>query len=257
MLNLAGQVVLVTGGSQGIGRAIALTVARLGADVAVLARSLDKCESVAGEVEALGVRSLAVRCDLANGVEIVEAVKQVSAGLGPVTTLVNNAAITRDGLMLRMKREDWDTVIATNLTGVFLMTQQVLPMMTRARKGRIINITSVVAQAGNAGQVNYISAKAGIIGMTKAVAREYASRNITVNAVAPGTIATELAAKAVLTSDEAKAKIMSRTPMKRLGEPSEIADTVAYLASDAASYITGEIVVVDGGRMTLNYTVPV
>ncbi len=244
MFSLAGQIVLVTGGSQGIGRAIALTLAKVGADVAVLARSLDKCQSVAAEVAALGVRSLAVRCDLADAVEIVEAVKQVSAGLGPVTTLVNNAAITRDGLMLRMKRGDWDAVIATNLTGVFLMTQQVLPMMTRARKGRIINITSVVAQSGNAGQVNYISAKAGIIGMTKAVAREYASRAITVNAVAPGYIETQMTEAL---SDAARTAMLDQIPLKRAGGDLDVAHAVAFLASDEAGYITGQVLNVNGG----------
>jgi 3-oxoacyl-[acyl-carrier protein] reductase len=213
MFSLTGQIALVTGGSQGIGRATALVLARRGADVAVMARSLDKCEAVADEVRAEGRRALAVKGDLSAAAEIKAAVEKVSAELGQIGVLVNNAAITRDGLMLRMKREDWDDVINTNLTGVFLMTQAVLPMMTKARRGRIINLTSVVAQAGNAGQVNYISAKSGIIGFTKAVAREYASRNITVNAVAPGFMA----------------------------------HAVAFLASDEAGYITGQVINVNGG----------
>src|SRR5437763_630001 len=194
MFNLTGQIALVTGGSQGIGRATALALAECGADVAVMARSLNKCEDVAEEIRSLGRRSLALRADLGLAEEIKAAVARVASELGPVSILVNNAAITRDGLLLRMKREDWDAVINTNLTGVFLTTQEVLPMMTKARRGRIINLTSVVAQAGNAGQVNYISAKAGIIGFTKAVAREYASRDITVNAVAPGFIETPMTA---------------------------------------------------------------
>jgi 3-oxoacyl-[acyl-carrier protein] reductase len=244
MVNLEGQIALVTGGSQGIGRATALELARCGADVAVLARSLDKCEAVAEEIRALGRRALAVRADLANGEEISAAVKAVAEGLGPVTILVNNAAVTRDGLMLRMKREDWDAVIQTNLTGVFLLTQSVLPMMTKARRGRIINLTSVVAQAGNVGQVNYISAKAGIIGMTKAVAREYSSRNVTVNAVAPGYIETPMT-EAI--SEAARAAMLEQIPLKRPGRDLDVAYAVAFLASDEAGYITGQVLNVNGG----------
>src|SRR5262249_26102405 len=160
--------------------------------VAVMSRSMEKCEAVAAEIRATGRRALAVKGDISHAAEIKAAVEKVSSELGQIGVLVNNAAITRDGLMLRMKRQDWHDVIGANLTGVFLMTQAVLPMMTKARRGRIINLTSVVAQSGNVGQVNYISAKSGIIGFTKAVAREYASRNITVNAVAPGFIETPM-----------------------------------------------------------------
>lgn len=244
MVNLEGQIALVSGGSQGIGRATALQLARCGADVAVLARSLDKCEAVAEEIRALGRRALAVRADLANGEEISAAVKAVAEALGPVTILVNNAAVTRDGLMLRMKREDWDAVIQTNLTGVFLLTQSVLPMMTKARRGRIINLTSVVAQAGNVGQVNYISAKAGIIGMTKAVAREYSSRNVTVNAVAPGYIETPMTESM---SEAARAGMLEQIPLKRPGRDLDVAYAVAFLASDEAGYITGQVLNVNGG----------
>ena len=244
MFSLNGQIALVTGGSQGIGRATALVLAQLGADVAVMARSLDKCETVAEEVRKYGHRALAVRGDLANADEIRAAVEKVSSDLGPISTLVNNAAITRDGLMLRMKREDWDSVINTNLTGVFLLTQQVLPMMTRARRGRIINLTSVVAQSGNAGQVNYISAKAGIIGFTKAVAREYASRNITVNSVAPGFIATPMTA---VLNEAARNAMLEQIPLKRPGTDLDVAYTVAFLASDEAGYITGQVINVNGG----------
>src|SRR5262245_57645435 len=168
MFSLNGQIALVTGGSQGIGRGVALVLAQCGADVAVMARSLDKCEAVAEEIRATGRQALAVKGDLGSAGEIKSAVEKVSSELGPVSILVNNAAITRDGLMLRMKREDWDDVINTNMTGVFLMTQAVLPMMTKARRGRIINLTSVVAQWGNAGQVHYISATSGSIGIAKA-----------------------------------------------------------------------------------------
>ena len=234
----------MTGGSQGIGRATALALAEAGADVAVMARSLDKCEAVAEEIRALGRRALAVRGDLGSEEEIKAAVAQVATELGPINILVNNAAITRDGLLLRMKREDWDAVINTNLTGVFLLTQQVLPMMTKARKGRIINLTSVVAQSGNPGQVNYISAKAGIIGFTKAVAREYAARNITVNAIAPGFIATPMTE---VLPDAAKEAMLNQIPLKRPGTDQDVAYAVAFLASDEAGYITGQVLNVNGG----------
>ena len=244
MFSLQGQIALVTGGSQGIGRATALALADAGADVAVMARSLDKCETVAAEIKAMGRRALAVQGDLGSEEEIKAAVAQVSAELGAISVLVNNAAITRDGLMLRMKRADWDAVIQTNLTGVFLLTQQVLPMMTKARKGRIINLTSVVAQSGNPGQVNYISAKAGIIGFTKAVAREYAARNITVNAIAPGYIETPMTA---VLPDAAKEAMLSQIPLKRPGTDRDVAAAVAFLASDEAGYITGQVLNVNGG----------
>jgi 3-oxoacyl-[acyl-carrier protein] reductase len=244
MFKLNGQIALVTGGSQGIGRAAAIVLAQCGADVAVMARSMDKCEAVADEIRAAGRRGLAVKGDLGVADEIKSAVEKVSAELGQIGILVNNAAITRDGLMLRMKREDWDDVINTNLTGVFLMTQQALPMMTRARRGRIINLTSVVAQSGNAGQVNYISAKAGIIGMTKAVAREYASRNITVNAVAPGFIETPMTA---VLGEAARNAMLDQIPLKRPGTDLDVAHAVAFLASDEAGYITGQVINVNGG----------
>jgi len=244
MFSLEGQIALVTGGSQGIGRATALVLAECGADVAVAARTVEKCEAVAAEIRALGRRSVAVRCDLASADDITAAVKQVNDELGAISILVNNAAITRDGLMLRMKRTDWESVIQTNLTGVFLITQQVLPMMTRARRGRIVNITSVVAQSGNAGQVNYISAKAGIIGFTKAVAREYASRSITVNAVSPGFIET---AMTDALPEAAKTGLLEQIPLKRMGADKDVAYAVAFLASNEAGYITGQVVNVNGG----------
>lgn len=244
MFNLAGQIAFVTGGSQGIGRAIALALAERGADVAVMARSLEKCEAVAEEIRGLGRRALAVRGDLAEAAEIKAAIEKTASELGPINILVNNAAITRDGLMLRMKRDDWDAVINTNLTGVFLTTQSVLPMMTKARKGRIINLTSVVAQSGNVGQVNYISAKAGIIGFTKAVAREYATRNITVNAVAPGFIETPMTD---VLSEAARTAMLEQIPLKRPGTAQDVAAAVAFLASDEAGYVTGQVLNVNGG----------
>jgi 3-oxoacyl-[acyl-carrier protein] reductase len=244
MFSLDGQIALVTGGSQGIGRATALVLARCGADVAVMARSLDKCEAVADEIRAEGRRALAVKGDMGDAAEIKAAVEKVLSELGQFDILVNNAAITRDGLMLRMKREDWDDVINTNLTGVFLMTQAVLPIMVKARRGRIINLTSVVAQSGNAGQVNYISAKSGLIGFTKAVAREYASRNITVNAVAPGFIETPMTAAL---NEAARNAMLEQIPLKRPGTDFDVANTVAFLASDEAGYITGQVINVNGG----------
>jgi 3-oxoacyl-[acyl-carrier protein] reductase len=244
MFSLNGQIALVTGGSQGIGRATALILAECGANVAVMSRSLDKCEAVAEEIRATGRRAVAVKGDLGDAVEIKAAVEKVSSELGQINILVNNAAITRDGLMLRMKREDWDDVINTNLTGVFLMTQAVMPMMTKARRGRIINLTSVVAQSGNAGQVNYISSKSGIIGFTKAVAREYASRNITVNAVAPGFIETPMTAAL---NETARNAMLEQIPLKRPGTDLDVAHAVAFLASDEAGYITGQVINVNGG----------
>jgi 3-oxoacyl-[acyl-carrier protein] reductase len=181
---------------------------------------------------------------MGDAAEIKTAVEKVSSELGQIGILVNNAAITRDGLMLRMKREDWDNVINTNLTGVFLMTQAVLPIMVKARRGRIINLTSVVAQSGNAGQVNYISAKSGLIGLTKAVAREYASRNITVNAVAPGFIETPMTAAL---NEAARNAMLEQIPLKRPGTDLDVANAVAFLASDEAGYITGQVINVNGG----------
>lgn len=244
MFNLDGQVALVTGGSQGIGRATALILARLGADVAIMARTAERCEAVATEARDLGRRAVALVGDMSKPEDIKSVVEKTSSELGTVSILVNNAAITRDGLLLRMKRHDWDEVIETNLTGVFVMIQQVLPMMTKARRGRIINLTSVVAQSGNVGQANYIAAKAGIIGLTKAVAREYASRNITVNAVAPGLIETPMTASL---PDAARQAMLSQVPLGRPGVDRDVASAVAFLASDEAGYITGQVINVNGG----------
>ena len=244
MFDLSGQIALVTGGSQGIGRATALALAQCGADVAVTARSLDKCEAVAEEIRVPGRRALAVRCDIGNADEIKTAVARVAAELGPISILINNAAVTRDGLLLRMKRADWDDVLNTNLTGVFLATQAVLPMMMKARRGRIVNLTSVVAQSGNVGQANYIASKAGIIGFTKAVAREYAARNITVNAVAPGFIETPMTAAL---NSAARTALLEQIPLKRAGSDADVAHAVAFLASNEAGYITGQVLNVNGG----------
>jgi 3-oxoacyl-[acyl-carrier protein] reductase len=244
VFSLSGQIALVTGGSQGIGRATALALAECGADVAVMARTLEKCDAVAEEIRAKGRRALAVQGDLGQAEEIEAAISRVAAELGAIGILVNNAAITRDGLALRMKRDDWDAVINTNLTGVFLTTQQTLPMMMKARRGRIINLTSVVAQAGNVGQANYIAAKSGLIGLTKALAREYASRNITVNAVAPGYIETPMTAAM---NEQAREAMLAQIPLRRAGVDHDVACAVAFLASDEAGYITGHVLNVNGG----------
>jgi 3-oxoacyl-[acyl-carrier protein] reductase len=244
MFNLSGQIALVTGGSQGIGRAIALALAERGADVAVMARSIEKCEAVAAEIRESGRRALTVRGDVAEADEVQRAVAGVAAELGSISILVNNAAITRDGLMLRMPRADWDAVMRTNLTGVFLVTQQALPLMVKARYGRIINLTSVAGQAGNAGQANYAAAKAGLIGFTKSLAREYAARNITVNALAPGLIETPMTEAMSATAREAA---LAQIPLRRFGTDREVACAAAFLASPEAAYITGQILGVNGG----------
>ena len=241
---LAGRIALVTGASQGIGRACALQLARDGATVALAARNLDKLAEVAAEIGAAGGTAHAFALDVANEDSIKECAKAVIAQLGGVNILVNNAGITRDILSLRMKRKDWDDVLMTNLTGAFLMSQAVMSAMVKSRGGRIINVTSVVGETGQAGQANYAASKAGLIGLTKSLARELASRTITVNAVAPGYI--ETAMTAVLT-DEQKAATAQHIPLGRVGTDVEVAHAVAFLASDQATYITGHTLDVNGG----------
>jgi 3-oxoacyl-[acyl-carrier protein] reductase len=241
---LAGRVALVTGASQGIGRAVALRLAKEGATVALAARNEAKLAEVAAEIAAAGGKAESFVLDLASEESIKECAKAVIAKLGKVEVLVNNAGITRDILALRMKKQDWDDVLTTNLTGAFLMTQACMNSMLKARWGRVINITSVVGEMGQAGQANYAASKAGLIGMTKSLARELASRTITVNAVAPGFI--ETAMTAVLT-DEQKAAMTSHVPLGRTGLDADIAGAVAFLASDDAAYITGHTLDVNGG----------
>ncbi|WP_158943619.1 3-oxoacyl-[acyl-carrier-protein] reductase [Granulicella sp. S190] len=240
----AGRIALVTGSSQGIGRACALELARAGATVALAARNLDKLAAVAAEITAAGGQAHTFALDVASEESIKECAKAVITHFGGVNILVNNAGITRDILSMRMKRKDWDDVLTTNLTGAFLMTQAVMSQMVKSRWGRIINVTSVVGETGQAGQVNYAASKAGLIGMTKSLARELASRTITVNAVAPGFI--ETAMTEVLTAEQ-KAANAQFIPLGRVGTDIEVAHAVAFLASEEASYITGHTLDVNGG----------
>lgn len=244
MISLNGKVALVTGASQGIGRACAVTLAGAGAQVALAARNTEKLNEVAAEIAAAGGSAAACALDLASEESIRACVKAVLAQFGKIDILVNNGGITRDTLMLRMKRADWDAVIATNLTGAFLLTQAVSSSMLKARYGRIVNVSSVVGETGQAGQANYAASKAGLIGLTKSLARELASRNITVNAVAPGYISTPMTD---VLNDAQRATMMAQIPLDRAGTPEDVAHAVTYLASDEASYITGHVLDVNGG----------
>ena len=245
LLSLRGRSAIVTGGGRGIGRAIATELARAGANLVITYRSNSSlAEAAARELRALGVGCQTCQADVREGVDIDRAVKDCQQAFGSVDILVNNAGMTNDNLVMRLSEEAWDEVLDTNLRGTFLATKAALRPMVRARWGRIINITSVVGVSGNAGQANYAAAKAGIIGFTRSVALEVASRGITVNAVAPGFVQTDLTAGL---SDEQKELIKKRIPMGRYGEASEIAPIVAFLASEAAAYITGQTLNVDGG----------
>jgi len=244
MFSLKDKVALVTGASQGIGWDIAQALVVAGAKVAVAARTEEKLALLVGEIETAGGEAMAVKMDVADGEQVKAGFKQVIEKFGRLDILVNNAAITRDGLAVRMKADDWDAVIRTNLTGAHLCIQQALATMMRARAGRIINVSSVVAQMGNAGQANYVAAKAGLIGLTKAIAMEIASRNITVNAVAPGFIATPMTD---VLSDKVKEELKARIPLGRLGAARDVAASIVFLASDEAAYITGHVLDVNGG----------
>jgi 3-oxoacyl-[acyl-carrier protein] reductase len=244
MVSVQGRIALVTGASQGIGRACALELAAAGATVALAARNQEKLAEVAKEIEGAGGQAAAFALDIASEESIKAAAKEVLARFGKVEILVNNAGITRDGLMLRMKRADWDDVLTTNLTGAFVLTQAVLSPMLKNRWGRIIQISSVVGRTGQAGQVNYAASKAGLIGMTRAMAREVASRGITVNAVAPGYIETPMTS---VLNQERRAAMMAEIPLGRPGTDRDVAQAVVFLASDAAAYITGHVLDVNGG----------
>ncbi len=244
MFSLKDKVALLTGASQGIGRETALALAEAGAKVVAAARNEEKLAALVNEIISAGGEALAIKMDVADPGQIKSGFKQTLEKFGRLDILINNAAITRDGLALRMKQEDWDAVIRTNLTGAHLCIQQALSTMMRARAGRIINIASVVAQMGNAGQANYVAAKAGLVGLTKAIAIEIASRNITVNAVAPGFIATPMTD---VLPDKVKDELKIRIPLGRLGSARDVASAIVFLASDEAAYITGHVLDVNGG----------
>jgi 3-oxoacyl-[acyl-carrier protein] reductase len=244
MADLEGRIALVTGASQGLGRACALELARAGATVVLAARNQAKLADVAEEIASSGGQAAAFALDVSSEESIKEGAKAVLAQFGKVEVLVNNAGITRDGLMMAMKRPDWDDVLATNLTGAFLLTQALLRPMLKNRWGRIVYISSVVGRTGQAGQVNYAASKAGLIGLTRSLAREVASRGITVNAVAPGYIETPMTA---VLDEKQRTAMMAAIPLGRPGTDAEIAQSVRFLASDAAAYITGHVLDVNGG----------
>ena len=245
-MNLEGRVALVTGASQGIGRACAWKLAKCGARVALVARNQQKLEELSGEIAQAGGSAGVFAADVENEEQVKAAFKAVVADFGKIDILVNNAGITRDQLIMRMKRADWDAVLNTNLTSAYLCTQQAIPSMLKQRWGRIINITSVFGQMGQAGQANYAASKAGLIGLTMAVAREIGSRSITCNAVAPGFI--ETAMTSVL-SEEVRQSALKMIPLNRVGTAEEVANCVAFLASEEAGYITGHVLNVNGGML--------
>jgi len=249
MIDLTGKAALVSGGSRGIGKAIGLRLARQGADVAFSYRgNADAAKATAAEIESIGTKALAIQGDVKDPASAETVVKAALDAFGKVDILVNNAGVTRDDLIMRMTEEAWREVLETNLFGAFWMTKAVTRPMLKARAGRIVNITSVSGQAGQMGQANYSSAKAGLIGLTKATARELASRGITVNAVAPGFVLTELTKDL---PEALQAELVARTPLGRFGTVEEVADTVAFLVSDEARYITGQVVAVDGGLVMM------
>lgn len=243
-MRLEGRVALITGGAQGIGKTIALKLAAHGADVALVDVDLESAEATAKLIVSLGRKAAAFKGDVTNTLEAKEIVKKTVEALGSLDILVNNAGITRDGLMLRMKEADWDLVINVNLKGAFNYTQAAVRVMSKARYGRIINIASIVGLTGNAGQANYSASKAGLIGLTKTVAQEFATRNITSNAIAPGFIETAMT-RAL--SEEVRAELASRIPMKRLGSVDDVASGVLFFSSEEASYITGQVLSINGG----------
>lgn len=243
-IDLAGQVAFVTGSTRGIGRAIAITLHQAGAAVAVVGRNRDQAVAAAGE---LGDRAVGVACDVADAAQVEAAIAEAEKALGPISVLVNNAGLTRDNLLMRLTDSDWDQVLDANLKGAFHTTKTVIRGMMKRRAGRIINITSIVGISGNKGQANYAASKAGLVGFTKSVAKEYASRGVTANCVAPGFIETDMTAAL---PQEARDALLSQIALGRLGQPADIAGAVLFLASDLARYVTGQVLVVDGGMVS-------
>lgn len=246
MIDLANQVAVVTGAGRGIGRAIALKLAAAGADVVCVSRTAENSEKVAAEVRALGRKAWAVALDVANAAEVEAACEKILADAGRVDILVNNAGVTRDGLLMRMSEADWDTVLDTNLKGAFHVTKALVRPFIKQRSGRIINVGSVIGLIGNAGQCNYAASKAGLFGFTKSLAREVASRGITVNALAPGFVDTDMTSGL---NEDLKGNVMKTIPMNRFGKPEDIASAALFLASPMAAYITGQVLAVDGGMV--------
>lgn len=244
-MQLEGHTALVTGGGTGIGRAVAIELAQAGANVAVVNRSaMDAARAVAGEIEAIGRRSLALQADVSKANDAEKIVSEVLTSLGALDIVVNNAGTTRDTLVVRMSEEDWDTVLDTNLKGTFLVTRAALKPMIKQRRGKIVNIASVMGLIGNPGQANYSASKAGLIGFTRSLAKEVGSRNIQVNAIAPGFIETAMTESV---KQEMRDRLIEQIPAGRLGQPDEIAHTVVFLCSSASDYITGQTITVDGG----------
>lgn len=246
MSQLTGQVAVVTGAGRGIGRAVALKLAGAGADVVCVSRTVENSEKVAAEVRALGRRAWAVAVDVADPAQVGAAGEKILAEAGRVDVLVNNAGVTRDGLLMRMSESDWDTVLNTNLRGAFLFTKSFTRALLKQRSGRIVNIASVIGLMGNAGQCNYAASKAGLIGFTKSVAREFGSRGVTCNAIAPGFIETDMTA---VLKDEQREALLKQIPLGGFGSADDIAEAVLYLAGPGGRYVTGQVLVVDGGMV--------
>jgi len=246
MSQLANQIAVITGAGRGIGRAIALKFATAGADIVCVSRSAENAEKVAVEVRALGRKAWAHAVDVADASAVAAAAEKILAEAGKVDILVNNAGVTRDGLIMRMSEADWETVLNTNLKGAFLFTQALSRAFLKQRSGRIINISSVIGLIGNAGQCNYAASKAGLLGLTKAVAREFASRGVTVNALAPGFIETDMTAAL---SPEMKTELLQRIPLRMMGRPEDVAEGALFLAGPGARYVTGQVLAIDGGMV--------